>query len=116
MSIAIALALPARRDDANKLGMAEGSLSGIGASPENSFGIANVTSEETASVLNLPAPRIWKPKHLAEFLGVSIHWIYKRTETSAEDPIPRIPGVGRLSFDTHSPAFQRWMGRQLGLR
>jgi hypothetical protein len=64
--------------------------------------------------LNLPGPRIWKPKHLADFLGVSIHWVYKRTEAAADDPIPRIPGVGRLSFDTRSPAFQDWIGRQLG--
>ena len=64
--------------------------------------------------LGLPGPRIWKPKHLADFLGVSAHWVYKRTETNAEDPIPRIPGVGRLSFDTHSQAFQEWIRRQLG--
>jgi hypothetical protein len=64
--------------------------------------------------LNLPPPRIWKPRHLAEFLGVSVHWVYKRTEASAEDPIPRIPGIGRLSFDTHSPAFRQWISRQLG--
>lgn len=64
--------------------------------------------------LHLPAPRIWKPKHLAEFLGVSVHWVYKRTETSAEDPIPRVVGVGRLRFDTLAPSFQIWMRRQLG--
>jgi hypothetical protein len=64
--------------------------------------------------LNLPEPRIWKAKHLAEFMGVSISWVYKRTEAGAEDPIPRIPGVGRLSFDTHSTAFQDWIARQLG--
>ena len=68
----------------------------------------------TQPALNLPAPRVWKPKHLANFLGVSVHWVYKRTETAAEDPIPRIPGVCRLSFDTHSPACQAWMRRQLG--
>jgi hypothetical protein len=45
---------------------------------------------------------------------VSVHWVYKRTEASASDPIPRIPGVGRLSFDTQSPLFQEWMRRQLG--
>ena len=64
--------------------------------------------------LDLPAPRVWKPKHLADFLGVSVHWVYKRTQSNVEDPVPRIPGVGRLSFDTHSPAFQAWMRRQLG--
>ena len=64
--------------------------------------------------LNLPEPRIWTPKHLAEFLGISISWVYKRTEAAAEDPIPRVPGVGRLRFDTHAPIFQAWMRRQLG--
>jgi len=67
-----------------------------------------------APALDLPAPRVWKPRHLAEFLGVSVHLVYKRTERNAEDPIPRIPGVGRLSFDTHSPQFQQWIARQLG--
>jgi hypothetical protein len=71
-------------------------------------------SKRAHTMLNLPEPRIWKPKHLADFLGVSVHWVYKRTEAAAEDPIPRIPGVGRLSFDTHSAAFQKWIGRQLG--
>jgi hypothetical protein len=64
--------------------------------------------------LDLPGPRIWKPTHLAEFLGVSVHWVYKRTEASADDPIPRVPGVGRLAFDTQHPDFQAWMRRQLG--
>jgi hypothetical protein len=94
--------------------MASEGLARIDASLENQFGMARVTNVDPASTLNLPSPRIWKPKHLAEFLGVSIHWVYKRTEASAGDPIPRIPGVGRLSFDTHSQAFQRWMRRQLG--
>lgn len=93
---------------------AAGNLARIGASLENSFRAAHVTSVEPASTLNLPAPRIWKPKDLAEFLSVSLSWIYKRTEMSAEDPIPRVAGVGRLRFDTHSPRFQSWMRRQLG--
>jgi hypothetical protein len=74
----------------------------------------NDTGHHAVLLLDLPAPRVWKPKHLADFLGVSIYWVYKRTEAAAVDPIPRIPGVGRLSFDTHSPAFQEWMRRQLG--
>lgn len=61
--------------------------------------------------LDLPAPRIWKPRHLADFLGVSVSWVYKRTESAAEDPIPRVGGVGRLRFDTHALAFQQWMRR-----
>src|SRR5215470_17277334 len=64
--------------------------------------------------LNLPTPRIWTPKHLAEFVSVSVSWVYKRTELRAADPIPRVPGCGRLRFDTQSLAFQSWMCRQLG--
>jgi hypothetical protein len=64
--------------------------------------------------LNLPEPRIWAPKHLADFLGVSVSWVYKRTQEDAEVGIPHIPGVGRLRFDTWHPEFQDWMRRQLG--
>ena len=64
--------------------------------------------------LELPGPRIWQPADLARFLGVSRSWIYKRTEASAEDPIPRVRGVGRLRFDTQSLNFLEWMRRQLG--
>lgn len=65
--------------------------------------------------LNLPPPRIWNPKHLADFLGLTVSWVYKRTQNNAEDPIPRVPGIGRLKFDTENPRFQEWMRRQLGL-
>jgi hypothetical protein len=64
--------------------------------------------------LNLPEPRIWTPHHLAEFLGVSTSWVLKRTQAKAEDPIPRVPGVGRLRFDTANPKFEDWMRRHLG--
>jgi hypothetical protein len=63
---------------------------------------------------NLPEPRIWTRKHLMDFLGVSVSWVYKRTMANAEEPIPRVVGVGRLKFDTASPQFQGWMRRQLG--
>ncbi|HWN98692.1 MAG TPA: hypothetical protein VNS63_05415 [Blastocatellia bacterium] len=86
----------------------------IGITAASPFDGADGPRAELASTLNLPAPRIWTPTHLAEFLGVSIHWVYKRTEASAEDPAPRVAGVGRLRFDTHSPKFQSWMRRQLG--
>jgi hypothetical protein len=71
--------------------------------------------QTTRLELNLPEPRIWDAKRLAEFLGVSVHWVFKRTQSSAEDPIPRVPGIGRLKFDTENPRFQNWMRRQLGL-
>jgi hypothetical protein len=66
----------------------------------------------TPPPLDLPGPRIWTLKHLADFLGVSVSWVYKRTASDAEDPIPRVQGVGRLRFDTQAPAFQAWLRRQ----
>jgi hypothetical protein len=64
--------------------------------------------------LNLPEPRVWTPKHLAEFLSMSVSWVRERARPKAEDPIPRIAGLSRLRFDTASPHFQDWMRRQLG--
>jgi hypothetical protein len=76
----------------------------------------SVTSDNQSvkTALNLPEPRIWSRKYLADFLGVSASWVYQRTMKNAEDPIPRIVGIGRLKFDTASPQFQDWMRRQLG--
>ncbi|MCI0485778.1 MAG: hypothetical protein L0229_04170 [Blastocatellia bacterium] len=68
---------------------------------------------DNAPGLDLPGPRIWKPKDLAEFLGVSVDWVYRRTGPSAEDPIPRA-NMRLVRFDTHSIAFQDWMRHQLG--
>ena len=65
-------------------------------------------------IVALPAPRIWTADDLSHFLRVSRSWIYKRTGTKAEDPIPRIPGIGRLAFDTHNDGFQSWIARHLG--
>jgi hypothetical protein len=76
----------------------------------------SVTLDDQRAVpaLNLPEPRIWTRRHLANFLGVSTSWVYKRTMANAEDPIPRVVGIGRLKFDTASPQFLDWMRRQLG--
>lgn len=65
--------------------------------------------------LNLPGPRIWLPEDLAKYLRVSVSWVSKRLEKKAKDPIPRIPGVSHVRFDSESPAFQDWMRRQLGI-
>lgn len=64
--------------------------------------------------LQLPGPRIWTAKDLADFFGMTVFWVYKRTKEKAGDPPPRCPGIGRLRFDTHSEAFRQWMSRQLG--
>lgn len=58
--------------------------------------------------------RIWTPVDLAEYFGFSITWVYRYTSPKAEDPIPRCAGIGRLRFDTQSPAFQAWLDRHGG--
>jgi hypothetical protein len=52
--------------------------------------------------------------NLADFLGMSIHWIYKRTQQGAEDPPPRCPGLKRLRFNLQDKNFQSWIERQIG--
>jgi hypothetical protein len=59
--------------------------------------------------------RIWKPSDLAEFLRVSVGWVYSRTGPSAPDPIPRCKGIRRIRFDTASKEFQGWLARNLGI-
>jgi predicted DNA-binding transcriptional regulator AlpA len=55
------------------------------------------------------ASPIWTAKELAEFLGVSIHWVYRR---SAE--IPRCPGIGRFRVNVNNPDFQTWLKSKIG--
>jgi hypothetical protein len=71
-------------------------------------------SQMVKPALDLPGPRVWTPQNLADFLGVSVSWVHKRTMVKAEDPIPRIQGVGHLRFDTANLQFQEWMRKQLG--
>jgi hypothetical protein len=40
-----------------------------------------------------------------------VSWVYKRTTPQADDPIPRIRGVGQVRFDTWSVVFQNWIHR-----
>jgi hypothetical protein len=72
------------------------------------------TNQQARPELNLPPPRIWTPKDLADFLRVSVSWVHRRTSKASTDPPPRCPGLSDLRFDTHSPAFQAWLSRQLG--
>jgi hypothetical protein len=64
--------------------------------------------------IELPPPRMWHKQHLADFLDVSVSWVEKRLERKAENPIPRVPGMYQVRFDTQSPAFQSWMREFLG--
>jgi hypothetical protein len=61
----------------------------------------------------LPSPRIWTPKNLADFCGFSVHWVYKKTQSDCSDPVPRCKGMRQIRFDTKDPKFQEWLARQL---
>ena len=79
----------------------------------------NETSSPSAMALpplDLPPPRIWKLSHLAAFLGVSKSYLYKKSMSSSDNPIPRIAGYGRLAFDTQSPLFQAWLRSYLSCK
>lgn len=52
---------------------------------------------------------IWNAQQLADYLGVSIYWVYRR---SAE--IPRCPGIGRFKVNTNSPDFRAWLRSKIG--
>jgi hypothetical protein len=70
------------------------------------------STHQTPDLL-LPEPRIWKPEHVADFFGFSVHWVYKQTRKDSPDPPPRCQSFRRLRFDTQSPDFQAWILRQL---
>lgn len=57
---------------------------------------------------------IWTPKDLADYLSLSLAWVYERTRPGAVDPIPRCPGITRIRFNTRSRVFQDWLARQIG--
>jgi len=61
-----------------------------------------------------PGPRIWTALDLVKFLRVSVHWVRKRMEKLADDPLPRMPGFRQIRIDTSSPKFRAWLNRQLG--
>lgn len=59
--------------------------------------------------LNLPEPRIWDAKRLADFLGLSVSWVRKQCEKNATHPLPRIKGTRLIKVDTWSPKFHEWL-------
>jgi hypothetical protein len=70
-------------------------------------------SENKQAHITLPQPRIWKPEHLADFFGFSVHWVYKQTRKDSPDPPPRCKGFRLIRFDSQSAEFQEWILRQL---
>lgn len=56
-------------------------------------------------------PKLWMPEDLADYLSVSVGWIYKRTRRRGPETIPHIKLGKYLRFDPHSAAFQEWLER-----
>ena len=59
--------------------------------------------------------RIWSAADLAEFLGLSVGWVYNHSGPSSSDPIPRCAGLRHLRFDSESKPFREWLLRNLGI-
>jgi hypothetical protein len=53
---------------------------------------------------------IWTARQLADWLGVSIHWVYSR-----RGEIPRCPGIGRFKVNTNNPDFKAWLASKIGI-
>ena len=56
-------------------------------------------------------PKLWTPKVLADYLGVPVSWIYKRTRKNGPELIPHIKLGKYIRFDPESMTFQGWLNR-----
>jgi excisionase family DNA binding protein len=52
------------------------------------------------------------PQELSAYLGVSLGFIYERTQRGAVDVIPHIKMGRLLRFDVESEAFKDWLRRR----
>ena len=50
-------------------------------------------------------PKLWVPEDIAEYFGVPVGWIYKRTRKDGPEIIPHIKRGKYLRFDPESSAF-----------
>ena len=53
--------------------------------------------------------RFWTPEDLANYLGVPIGWIYKRTRKNGPELIPHIKLGKYVRFDPESQALRVWL-------
>src|SRR5205085_9248570 len=53
--------------------------------------------------------RYWDIDEFAEFLGVSRHWVYKRTQSNGPETIPHSKFGKFLRFDPQSAELQEWL-------
>jgi hypothetical protein len=56
-------------------------------------------------------PKLWTPQVLADYLGVPVGWIYKRTRKNGPEHIPHIKLGKYIRFDPQSITFQDWLNR-----
>ena len=60
-------------------------------------------------------PKLWTPEVLADFLGVPVGWVYKRTRRHGPELIPHIKLGKYVRFDPASTEFQDWLaGKAMG--
>ncbi len=62
----------------------------------------------------LPGPRVWTAKELADFLRVKVSTIWDRTRKNGIDPPPRCK-TRKLTFDTQSVEFLMWLAKWMGI-
>ncbi len=54
-------------------------------------------------------PKLWTPEDLAEYLGVTVGWVYKHCRKNCLDRVPHIKLGKYLRFDPESSEFQDWL-------
>jgi hypothetical protein len=54
-------------------------------------------------------PKLWTPEVLADYLGVPVSWIYKRTRKNGPESIPHIKLGKYVRFDPESLPFRDWL-------
>jgi predicted DNA-binding transcriptional regulator AlpA len=55
-------------------------------------------------------PKLWLPKTLADYLGVPVSWVYKRTKKkNPPEIIPHVKLGKYVRFDPESSAFRDWL-------
>ncbi len=53
--------------------------------------------------------KLWTPEILANYLGVPVGWVYKRTRKNGPEMIPHIKLGKYVRFNPDSKPFQEWL-------
>jgi len=59
-----------------------------------------------------PLRKFWDVEQLADYLNVSVKWVYKHTRRNSPECIPHLKLGKYLRFNPESEAFQAWLQRQ----